>query len=69
MCKQTEWQEHLLEKAKSDGRDQYISLLELRNTAVDNLGSPAELLMNRHLSLSSQPTHNNFLQKLLIQTW
>ena len=40
---------HLLEKAKSDGKDPYISLLELRNTAVDNLASPAQLLMNHRL--------------------
>ena len=39
----------LLEKAKCDGKDPYISLLELRNTTVDNLGSPAQLLMNCRL--------------------
>ena len=34
---------HLLDKAQSDGKDPYISPLELRNTAVDNLASPAQL--------------------------
>ena len=47
---------HLLEKVKSDGRDPYISLLEYRNTSVDNLGSPAQLSMNRHLN-SILPTN------------
>ena len=46
----------LLEKAQSDGKDPYISLLELRNTAVDNLASPAQLLMNRRLK-SILPTN------------
>ena len=56
----------LLEKAQSDGKDPYISLLELRNTAVDNLASPAQLLMNRRLKSSSPPIRNNSPPKLLI---
>ena len=38
-----------LTKAKKYGKDPYISLLEYRNTPVDGLGSPAQLLMNRRL--------------------
>ena len=47
---------HLLEKAKNDGKDPYISLLEYRNTSVGNLGSPAQLSMSRRLN-SILPTN------------
>ena len=43
-------------KAKSDGRDPYISLLEYRNTSVDNLRSLAQLSTNHHLN-SILPTN------------
>ena len=56
---------HLLEKAKSDGKDPYISLLELCNAAVDNLGLPAQLLMNRHLK-SILPTNPQQLSPKVI---
>ena len=56
---------HLLEKAKSDGKDPYISLLELHNTAVDNLGSPAQLLMN-HCLKSILPTNPQQLSPKVI---
>lgn len=39
----------LMDKAKADGRDPYFSLLEYRNTPVDNFKSPAQLLMSRRL--------------------
>jgi len=39
----------LMEKAKADHRDPYLSLLEYRNTPVDNFRSPAQLLMSRRL--------------------
>ncbi|KAL5510119.1 hypothetical protein EMCRGX_G005608 [Ephydatia muelleri] len=39
----------LLNKAKTDGQDLYLCLLEYRNTMVDNLASPAQLLMGRRL--------------------
>lgn len=40
---------NLLEKAKSEHKDPYLSLLEYRNTPVDNLKSPAQLLMSPRL--------------------
>ncbi|KAJ8274653.1 hypothetical protein COCON_G00092780 [Conger conger] len=40
---------HILDKARAENRDPYLSLLEYRNTPVDNLTSPAQLLMSRRL--------------------
>ena len=37
----------MLNKSKRDGQDPYLSLLELRNTRVGDIGSPAQLLMSR----------------------
>ena len=38
----------MLKKAIKNGDDPYLSLLEFRNTPIDeNLGSPCQLLMNR----------------------
>ena len=39
----------LLTKAKADGKDPYLSLLEYWNTPIDDVGSPAQLLMSRRL--------------------
>lgn len=39
----------LLKKASADHKDAYLSLLEFRNTPVDNFRSPAQLLMSRRL--------------------
>ena len=39
----------LLAKSKKDQRDPYLSLLEYRNTPIDEVGSPAQLLINRRL--------------------
>ena len=40
----------LLKKVAADKRDPYLSLLEYRNTAVNNIGSPAQLIMSRRLN-------------------
>ena len=37
----------LIEKARKDGRDPFLSLLEYRNTPIDKRPSPAQLLMSR----------------------
>ena len=42
----------MLNKSKRDGQDPYLSLLELRNTRVGDIGSPAQLLMGRRLRTS-----------------
>ncbi|KAL0161181.1 hypothetical protein M9458_044906, partial [Cirrhinus mrigala] len=39
----------ILGKARADDKDYYLGLLEYRNTPVDNLKSPAQLLMSRRL--------------------
>ena len=39
----------LLTKANEIQSDPYLSLLEYRNSTIDNLASPAQLLMSRHL--------------------
>ena len=39
----------MLNKSKGDGQDPYLSLLELRNTRVGDIGFPAQLLMGRRL--------------------
>ena len=39
----------ILTKAREDKKDPYLSLLEYRNTPVDVLKSPAQLLMSRRL--------------------
>ncbi|RXN13854.1 sec1 family domain-containing 2-like protein [Labeo rohita] len=51
----------LMDKAKADRKDPYISLLEYRNTPVDGFRSPAQLLMSRRLR-SILPTTNRQLQ-------
>lgn len=50
-----------MDKAKADKRDPYLSLLEYRNTPVDNFKSPAQLLMSRRLR-SILPSTNQQLQ-------
>ena len=51
----------LLKKSKSDNRDPYLGLLEHRNTPLDDLAAPAQLLMSRSLR-SILPTTNNHLK-------
>ena len=57
--------ENLLTKAYRDGKDPYISIMEYRNTPVDQIGSPAQLLMSRRLR-SVIPTTKSLLQPKVI---
>ncbi|KAG1952393.1 protein NYNRIN-like [Pimephales promelas] len=51
----------ILDKAKAGNTDPYLALLEYRNTPVDNLQSPAQLLMSRRLR-SILPATSRHLQ-------
>ena len=59
--KEVQTVKNLLTKAKQDRRDPYLGLLEYRNTPIDDVGSPAQLLMSRRLR-SIIPTTNAQLQ-------
>jgi len=52
---------HILSKAKADGSNPFLALLEYRSTPVDSLASPAQLLMGRQLR-SILPTSAKHLQ-------
>ena len=39
----------MLEKAKGESKEPYLTMLEARNTPVDNYRSPAELAVGRQL--------------------
>ena len=68
ILKQTGWLRNLCRSSSiywSDGEDPYNSFLELRNTAVDNLGSPAQLLMNRHLKSILSMTPQQLLPRII----
>lgn len=55
----------LMEKAKADQRDAYRSLLEYCNTPVDNLRSPAQLLMSHCLRSILPSTHQQLQPKVV----
>ena len=57
---------NLLTKAKQDHRDPYLGLLEYRNTTIDDIGSPAQLLMSRRLR-SIIPTTDAHLQPKVLE--
>ena len=57
---------NLLTKAKRDGKDPYLSILEYRNTPIDNIASPAQMLMSRRLR-STIPTTKSQLQPRVIE--
>ena len=57
----------LLTKAKQDHRDPYLGLLEYRNTPIDDVGSPAQLLMSRRLR-SIIPTTGAQLQPKVLDS-
>ena len=56
---------NLLNKANRDGKDPYVSILEYRNTSIDQIGSPAQLLTSRRLR-SVVPTTKSLLQPKVI---
>ena len=47
----------LLTKAKASNQDPYLSLLSYRNTSFQQMGSPAQLLMNRRLRTDLRTHH------------
>ena len=51
----------LMSKALADKSDPYLALLEYRNTPVDNLASPAQLLMSRQLRSVMPSIEHNFV--------
>ena len=51
----------LLEKAKDNNKDPHLTVLEARNTSVDNYRSPAELAVDIHLR-SGLPVNPNNLK-------
>lgn len=53
----------LLQKAEVDHKDPYLSLLEYRNTPVDNFKTPAQLLMSRRLRSIIPCTHQQLKPK------
>lgn len=55
----------LLEKAKADRGDPYLSLLEYRNCPVDGFKSPAQLLMSRRLRSTLPNTNQQLLPKVI----
>ena len=58
---------NLLTKAKQDHRDPYLGLLEYRNMPIDDVGSPAQLLMSRRLR-SIIPTTEAQLQRRVLDS-
>lgn len=56
----------ILNKSKAEHKDPYLSMLNYRNTPIDNLGSPAQLLMNRRLR-SKLPTTQKHLKPNIIR--
>ncbi|KAK3538868.1 hypothetical protein QTP86_018772 [Hemibagrus guttatus] len=55
----------LLEKAKADKRDPYLSLLEYRNSPVDGFKSPSQLLITRRLQSTLPNTNQQLLPKVV----
>ena len=55
----------IIEKSYQSGTEPYLAFLEYRNTPVDNLASPAQLLMSRQLR-SMLPAHPNLYKPKLV---
>ncbi|CAC5369073.1 unnamed protein product [Mytilus coruscus] len=53
----------LLDKAIADEKDPYIALLDYRNTPINDVSSPAQLLMNRRLRGKLPATQKQLTQK------
>ena len=56
---------NLLIKAKQDHCDPYLGLLEYRNTPINDVGSPAQLLMSRRLRSIIPTTEPQLKPKVL----
>jgi hypothetical protein len=59
---------NLFAKARRDGSDPYLSLLEYRSTPTQGLPSPAELLMSRRLRSTLPLTEGALLPKVMQPT-
>ena len=57
----------ILNKVKAEHKDPHLSILQYRNTPTDNLGSPAQLLMNRRLRLKHAVTLKHLKPKVISQ--
>ncbi|CAB3999682.1 retrotransposon-like family member retr-1, partial [Paramuricea clavata] len=56
----------LLTKVKADGENPYLSLLDYRNTPIDDVGSPSQLLMSRRLKSILPTTTSQLLQPQIV---
>ena len=56
---------NILEKAKKDGRDPHLAILEYRNTPTDKYATPAQLLMSRNFR-SILPVSDNSLKSNIV---
>ena len=59
---------HLLEKAKQTRQDPYLALLNYRNTPIKDVGSPAQLLMNRRLRSTVPASPKQLLPEVIPPT-
>ena len=55
----------LLKKAKFGSQEPFLSLLEYRNTQIDGLSSPAQLLMSRRLRASLPATRDQLKPEVI----
>ena len=58
----------ILDKTKAENKDPYLALLEYRNAPVDNLQSPAQLLMSRRLRSILPMTGKQLQPRVALQT-
>ena len=63
--KEVQTVKNILTKAKQDRRNPYLGLLEYRNTPIDDVGSPAQLLMSRRLRSIISTTNAQLQPKVL----